>query len=207
MEVDVKCSLAQLLILAIVGTVAQGASGAEPDSSLNIGLGGLNPKPHCKARIYILEYEHRMTPALAMVGRGSGVNYTDDDSDYLEDGRLRGIEIGARYYRTGQMQGLYVGGSLGYWQGDWTFIQRRNSPGQLEGEADTDALRVNIDLGYRIPIRGTNVSIMPEVNIGKFFMSSSCDYTAPASQVGTACDQNSVVEGYAFAGVSVGVAF
>lgn len=202
-----KSSLAQLLILAVAGTVAHGASGAEPANSFNIGFGGLNPMPHCEARVYTLEYEHRLTPTLAIVGRGSGVNYTDDDSDYLEDGKLRGLDIGARYYRAGQLRGLYVGASLGYWENDWTFIKNRNTTNPLQGDADSYSARLNIDLGYRFPIRDTNVSIMPEVNIGKFFSDSSCDYTAPASLVGTACDQNSDVEGYLFAGVTVGVAF
>lgn len=206
-EADVKRSLAQLLILAIGGTVVQGASGAEPANSFNIGVGGLNPMPHCEARVYTLEYERRLTPKLAFLGRGSGVNYTDDDSDYLEDGKLRGIDIGARYYRAGQLQGFYSGVSLGYWENDWNFIKNRNTANPLHGDADSYSVRLNIDLGYRFPIRDTNVSIMPEVNLGKFFSSSSCDYTAPASLVGTACDQNSDVEAYLFAGVSVGVAF
>jgi hypothetical protein len=187
--------------------MAQTAPAAEAANSFNIGFGGLNPMPHCEARVLILEYEHRLTPTLVILGRGSGVNYTDDDSDYLEDGRLRGLDLGARYYRTGQLRGLYVGASLGYWENDWTFIKNRNSTSPLHGDADSQATRLNIDLGYRFPIRDTNISIMPEVNIGKFFMSTSCDYTAPASQVGAACEQTSDVEGYLFAGVSVGVAF
>ncbi len=202
-----KSLLAQSLLLVIAGTVAQGVSSAEPANSLNFGFGGLNPMPHCEARVYTLEYEHRITPTMVILGRGSGVNYTDDDSDYLEDGRLRGIDIGARYYRAGRMQGFYTGASLGYWENDWTFIENRNTANPLQGDADTESLRLNIDLGYRFPIRDTNVSIMPEVNIGKFFSSSSCNYTAPASLVGSACDQNSDVEAYLFAGVTLGVAF
>ncbi|HEY0634552.1 MAG TPA: autotransporter outer membrane beta-barrel domain-containing protein [Gammaproteobacteria bacterium] len=202
-----KSSLAQSLILVIAGTLSQGVFGAEPANSLNFGFGGLNPMPHCEARVYTLEYEHRITPTMVILGRGSGVNYTDDDSDYLEDGRLRGIDIGARYYRAGRMQGFYTGASLGYWENDWTFIENRNTANPLKGDADTEALRLNIDVGYRFPIRDTNISIMPEVNIGKFFSSSSCDYTEPASLVGSACDQNSDVEAYLFAGVSLGVAF
>lgn len=202
-----KSSIAKLLVLAMAGTVGQSASGAEPVNSFNIGFGGLNPMPHCEARVFTLEYEHRLTPRVVILGRGSGVNYTDDDSDYLEDGKLRGIDIGTRYYRAGQLQGLYVGGSLGYWENDWTFIKNRDTTNPLHGDADSTAVRLNVDLGYRFPIRDTNVSIMPEVNIGKFFMSNSCEYTAPASLVGSACDQNSDVEGYLFAGVTVGVAF
>lgn len=206
-EADMKTLLAQSLVLAIAGTLARGVSGAEPANSLNFGIGGPNPMPHCEARIYTIEYEHRLTPTMVILGRGSGVNYTDDDSDYLEDGKLRGVDIGARYYRAGRMQGFYSGVSLGYWENDWTFIKNRNTTNPLEGEADSHSVRLNVDLGYRIQLRDTNISIMPEVNLGKFFTSTSCDYTAPASLVGTPCDQNSDVEGYLFAGVSLGVAF
>ncbi len=105
------------------------------------------------------------------------------------------------------MRGFYTGGSLGYWSGDWTFTKNRNTPFQREGEADSHSLRVNVDLGYRFPIRDTNISLMPEVNLGKFFSSTSCDYTAPASLVGASCDQESDVDLYIFAGVNVGITF
>lgn len=203
----IKNSLAQLLILGIVVLQPLGASAADNQNSINFGIGGLNPMPHCEATIYTVEYEHRYSPTLALVGRGSTVDYTDDDDDYLEDGTLKGVDIGVRYYRSGRMQGFYTGGSLGYWTGDWTFTDNRNTPAQREGDADSHSVRLNIDLGYRFPIRDTNISIMPEVNLGKFFSSSSCDYTAPASLVDASCDQESDVDLYIFAGVNVGVAF
>ena len=98
-------------------------------------------------------------------------------------------------------------GTLGYWTGDWTFTDNRNTAAQREGDADSRSARLNIDIGYRFAIRDTNISIMPEVNIGKFFSSSSCDYTAPASQVDDPCDQESNVDSYIFAGLNVGIAF
>lgn len=202
-----KESIPPLLFFAIATTATQGVSANEAANSINFGLGGLNPMPHCEAKIYTIEYERRFKPSLAILGRGSVVDYTSDDEDYLEDGRLQGVDIGVRYYRAGWIQGFYTGGSLGYWKGDWTFTQNRNNPNPWEGESDSTSLRVNIDLGYRFPIQDTNISIMPEVNLGKFFSSSSCNYTAPASRVGTSCDQTSEVNYYIFAGVTVGVAF
>lgn len=202
-----KSSLAQFLFLVIVGTVALEASGAEFADSVNLGIGGLNPMPHCNAKVFIVEYEHQLTPATAFVGRGSGVNYRYNDGHYLEDGRLRGVDFGARYYPAGGMQGFFVGGSLGYWNEDRTFIQYQNTPSQYQGKASSYAPRLNVDVGDRIPIRGTNVSIMPEVNFGKFFLPSSCEVTAPASRVGTPCSQRSEVNYYIFAGVTVGVVF
>lgn len=202
-----KPLLTRVLVSLLGVTIAHASSGADFDNSLNFGIGGPNPMPHCDARIYSLEYEHRYTPSVTIVGRGSRVSYTDDASDYREDGALRGVDLGARYYLAGRMKGFYSGISLGYWKNDWSFIKNRNTANQLTGDADWDSIRLNIDLGYRFQIRKTNISIMPEVNIGKFFASSTCSYTSPPSQVGTPCKQNSDVEGYLFAGVTLGFAF
>ncbi len=199
--------LVPVLFFTMAGTPAPGVSASEPANSVNFGLAGINPMPDCDTTIYTIEYEHRLTPTMAIVGRGSTVDYTDDDPDFLEDGSLHGVDLGVRYYRTGQHQGFYSGGSLGYWEGDWSFIRQRNTTNPTEGNADSHAIRVNIDLGYRYPIADTNVSVMPEVNVGKFFLSSSCDYTAPASFIGSPCDQTSVVNYYIFAGVRLSIAF
>jgi hypothetical protein len=64
-----------------------------------------------------------------------------------------------------------------------------------------------VDLGGRFPIGSSPVSIMPALNVGKFFSSTSCDYTAPASRVGTSCSQESEVEYYFFLAVTVGIGF
>lgn len=200
-------SLAQFLILIVIGTVAPAAMCAESASSINLGLGGLNPMPHCNARVYTIEYEHPLTPTLAVLGRGSGVNYRYDDGQYLEDGRLRGMDVGTRYYPAGDMRGFFLGGGIGYWKGNWTFVQNQSKPTEWRGKGDANSLRLNINVGDRIPIRGTNVSIIPEVNLGKFFASSACEYTAPASRVGTPCNQKSEVNFYLFVGMVVGVEF
>lgn len=190
-----------------MGVFAPGASGAESADSINLGIGGLNPMAYCSAKVLTLEYEHRLTPTTAFLGRGSGVNYRYDNSHYLEDGRLRGMDVGARYYPAGGMQGFFIGGTLGYWKQDMTFIQYQSTPDEWQGKADHNSLRLNIDVGDRIPIGGTNVSIMPEVNVGKFFMSSSCEATAPASRIGTPCSQKSEVNYYIFVGLLAGLAF
>ncbi len=197
-------SFAQILVLVIGGTAAPGTSWAD---SINLGLGGLNPMAHCNATVYLVEYEHPLTPTTAILGRGSGVSYRYNNGNYLEDGTLRGLDVGARYYRAGGMEGFFVGGSLGYWKGDWTFTQNQNTPAQWEGKANSKSLRLNIEFGDRIPIGGTNVSIMPEANLGKFFSSRTCEATAPSSRSGTPCSQKSEVNVYLFFGVTVGLAF
>jgi hypothetical protein len=202
-----KRSLAQFIILAVVWMVPFGASDAEPASSINLGLGGINPMPHCNALVYTIEYEHPLTRTVTILGRESGVNYHYDDGIYKEDGNIPGLDVGIRSYSSDGMRGFFWGSSLGYWAGNWTFIQDKNRPTERQGNSSSHSLRLNIEIGDRIPILSTNISIMPEVNLGKFFSSSSCEYSAPALRVGTPCSQKSEVNYYIFAGVTAGITF
>ncbi len=202
-----KSSFTQCLVLVVLGMFVTGASGAESADSVNLGLGGLNPMAHCSAKVFMLEYEHQLTSTTAFLGRGSGVNYRFDNGHYLEEGQLRGMDVGARYYPAGGMQGFFIGGTLGYWKQDRTFTQYQSTPDQWQGKANHNSFRLNIDVGDRIPIEGTNVSIMPEVNVGKFSTSSSCEATAPASRIGTPCSQKPEVNYYIFVELLVGLAF
>ena len=202
-----KTSRAQFLALAVAGAIAPWASAAERADSINFGIGGLNPMPHCNATVYVIEYEHSLTPTMTILGRGSGVDYRFNNGNYLEDGTLRGLDVGARYYRAGGMRGFFTGASIGRWKGDWTFTQNQNSPAQWEGTAKSNSVRLNFEFGDRIPVEGTNVSVMPEADLGKFFATRSCQATAPSSQVGQPCDQKSEVNAYIFLGVAVGFAF
>lgn len=202
-----KIYFAQFLVLIVFGTAAAEVSGAESVDSINLGLGGLNPMAHCNAAVYLIEYEHSLGETFSLIGRGSGVNYRYNDGHYLEDGKLQGLDVGARYYPDGGMQGLFMGGSLGSWKGDWTFTQFQNTPSQWEGRANSNSVRLNFELGDRISVHDTNVSIMPVANLGKFFSSRSCEATAPSSRIGTPCNQKSEVNVYLFFGVTVGIAF
>ncbi len=203
-----KRYLAQfVIIIVMVGVMTQRAAGAESADSVNLGFGGIiRTMPHCDANVYLVEYEHLLTPTTAILGRVNKVDYKFDDGNYREDGTLRGLDIGVRHYPAGAMRGFFTGGSLGRWNGDWTFIHDMSRSGQYQGTAHSNAVRLNFDLGDRIPIPGTSVSIIPEMNVGKFFSSRSCEYTSPASMTGTPCTQKSEVNVYFFVGVALGFA-
>lgn len=204
-----KRSLAAVLFVAAVaaGVMTPGTVFAEPANSLNLGLGGvIQTMPHCRAKVYILEYEHMLGPTIAFLGRGSGVDYKFDDGKYLEEGRPRGVDVGARFYPDGGMQGFFIGGTLGYWMSDWTFTNYQHRPDEVSGKGTSDSVRANLDMGWRFPV-SSSLSVMPQMNVGRFFSNTSCDYTAPASRVGTSCSQDTEVKFYFFLAVTVGIGF
>jgi len=202
-----------LLFIVFVAAVAAGAmvpgtAFAEQADSVNLGIGGVvQTMPHCRALIYIAEYEHMIDPKISLLGRVSEVHYRFNDGSYMEDGRPKGVDIGARYYPGGNMEGLFISGTVGYWTTDWTFTHNAYMPNEYVGKGKNDSLRVNLDIGARLPIGSSSFSIMPALTVGKFFASSSCEYTAPEYLVGAACSQKSEVDYYMFLAVTAGIRF
>lgn len=202
-----KHSLAHILIVGAAWAAAP-AWAEGPARSVNLGYGGLNPMPHCDAKILTLEYESLQSPTTSLLGRVSGVNYHFDDHQHMEDGHLRGIDIGSRYYPAGRgMQGFFLGASIGYWHNAWTFNQAQNTPGIWWGTGKFNGARLNFDIGDRILLIGSTVSILPQINLGKFFAAQSCTITSPPAQVGAYCPERAEVNAYLFAGISIGIAF
>jgi outer membrane autotransporter protein len=144
---------------------------------------------------------------LAVLGRASEVDYKFDDGKYFEKGRPKGVDVGARYYPAGGMEGFFISGTVGYWTADWTFTDNKGRSDEFQGKGNSDSIRANVDIGGRFPIGSSSVSIMPALNVGKFFSSTSCEYTGPASLVGTECSQKSEVEYYIFLAVTAGIRF
>jgi len=197
-----------LFLATAASMLIPGGAFAEPVNSVNLGIGGvIRLMPHCKANVYFAEYEHLVNPKIAVLGRASEVSYKFDDGTYYEKGRPKGVDLGARFYPAGNMQGFFIGGTLGYWMADWTFARNMGKSNELQGTGDTDSVRLNVDIGGRFPIGSSSVSIMPALNVGKFFSTNACEYTAPASRVGTACSQTTEVTYYVFLAVTAGVAF
>ena len=127
----------------------------------------------------------------------------------IEEGKPRGFDLGVRYYPAGNgMKGLFIGGTLGYWATNWTFTDYKGTASETQGKGDSKSIRANVDIGARLPIGSSSVSIMPALQFGKFFSSTTCDYTAPASLAGTSCSKDGEVGGfYGFLAVSVGMGF
>lgn len=204
MKKSAACSLLYLLLtLALLPAPLH----AEPDRSVNVGMGGF-PRTivHCAADIYNLEYEQKHDARNTLLWRGGGVNYHFDDGNYQETGRINGLDIGTRHYFADDLTGVFLEGALGYWQANWSFV-RPALASQPQGTARTQSLRINIGLGDRIPIKGSTAFLAPVVNAGKFYSSTSCRYATPASLVAAPCNQKSEVTAYLFVGLVAGVAF
>jgi hypothetical protein len=196
------------IIVVAAGAMSAGTVFAGPANSVNLGVGAASHiLPHCNATIYLVEYERAIGSKIAVLGRGSGVDYKFDDGNYREEGRPRGIDVGLRYYPAGGMKGFYIGGALGYWRADWTFTEDKGQSSESQGKGDFKAVRADVDIGGRFPIGSSPVSILPAAHFGKFFSSPSCEYTAPASRVGTSCSKDSEVTYYAFLAVTFGIGF
>lgn len=200
-----------LLVLSLASLPALAAlpdsPAIAPPASLAVVLGGIpRTMPHCDAHVISLEFERALSEKNALVLRASGVPYHYNDGAYLENGRINGLDIGARHYRGAGLSGLYAGASLGYWTSDWAFM-RLTDPGRPQGTARSVSARLDLEFGDRIMFDDTGFFLTPQVNLGRFFSSRSCTYTGPASLAGMPCSQNSEVRGYWFVGLGVGVMF
>ncbi|HUJ17151.1 MAG TPA: autotransporter outer membrane beta-barrel domain-containing protein [Nitrospirota bacterium] len=196
-----------LFFAAVAAAMTPGTVLAEPANSVNFAIGMSNFLPHCDATIYFIEYEHMLGSKISAVGRVSEVHYTFDDGEHVEDGRPKGADVGVRYYFSGGMKGFFVGGLVGYWKSDWTFTHNKNLPDEFNGNGRSNSLRANVDVGGRFPIGSTSISIMPSLNFGRYFSSTSCEYTSPAARIGAPCSEESEVTFYAFLAVTAGIAF
>jgi hypothetical protein len=200
--------LRALLVLGI-GMIPVGTASAGSGDSVNVGVGAASYiLPHCRATVLVAEYEHMLGPKLAVVAGAGGANYHYDDGSYKEDGRPKGVDLGVRYYFGGNgMQGVFLGGELGYWKTDWTFTTHKGTASQSQGDGENRSLRADVNIGMRIPIGASAVSLIPVVHGGRYFGSTSCRYTSPASRVGTSCSQTSEVTYFGFVALMAGVEF
>jgi outer membrane autotransporter protein len=193
--------------LAVAGLLAALSKGAlAQDNSVNITAGGL-AGGDTNATAVMLEYERLMGQRLSVFGRLTSLNYKYDDGTYVEDGKGTGIGVGLRYWPTSPMKGLYIGGTVGYFNSDWDFIDDKGRTFETRGTGESKAIQWGAELGYRFHL-GPKVTLTPALNVGSWVgTDDSCRYTAPASRVGTACSKESQLGFYVVGSVSLGIAF
>lgn len=196
------------ILLALVVMALPCPVTAMDDNSINIGGLGM-VGPDLSASVFLLEYEHHMGSGMSVFGRVGAFDYSYDDGWYREDGDGPGVDVGIRkYLGTNEMRGFYIGGTVGIWTTSWTFTDRNYSTFSkyYSGKGETTSFKIDFEVGGRLPLGSSPVSIIPSFHIGHFanIGSGSCTST---SVPGASCDNESDVGFYGVVGLSMGIAF
>lgn len=194
-----------LMFCVGIGAVSDSAF-AQADNSINVrGVGLLGAD--IAASVGFLEYERVLKDNLAVFGRIGQLSYEYDDDVYVEEGDGPGFEAGIRFYPSGEgMKGFYLGGSLGYWDTEWDWIDDQGEPYETRGSGSSTAINATFELGGRFNLGSESVSLIPSAHIGNFFsVEDECVVTqGPA----TACDSGETELGlYAVVGLALGFAW
>jgi hypothetical protein len=149
---------------------------AETKNSINIGgtywIGGLRLfGDDLTGSLFSLEYERFHSPSkLAILFRLSTANYNRDATpgwfgNKGEEGKVNGVDFGFRYYPIGHgnMKRLFLGGSIGLSQNEWT-----RESGYYRTKGDSNATKVDTEIGYRFSPHSEKISLMPAVHIGHY---------------------------------------
>lgn len=200
-----KKSFMAVLIAAVcmMGLAVPGSAVAQPKNSINLLFAGLGGGDLSASAIGV-EYERLLNDHLSIMGRYAGLDYTFDDGTYEEKGDDSGFDVGVRLYTSGRgMRGFFIGGNIGVWTSDWTWIDDKGTFFQTAGKGTTDSFKVEFEIGGRIPLGSEHVSLTPAAHIGSFVgQDSSC-----VNYNGSPCVQDTEAGFYVLLGVSLGVAF
>lgn len=190
------------LFMLFPGTAAAAAAG---NNAVNLG-GAAAVGPDTSATLVFVEYERMLNDGLTILGRIGNLDYEYDDGDYLEEGDGPGFEVGVRIYPAGNgMKGFYFGGAVGLWFTEWDWIDDIGTLWQTSGYGESTALDLNINIGGKFPLGGSNFHIEPHALIGNFFgVDDECYYKTGGT--GT-CDLEAELGFYAVGAISIGASF
>ncbi len=199
------------IVAVAVGVLFCLAGAAAPalaqDQSINFGGMGLFG-PDVSASVFYAEYERMLNDNHSMFIRLGSLDYDYDDGWYEEEGDGPGVDFGIRRYASGDgMKGFFIGGTVGIWTTDWSYIDRDYAPASqyYSGEGSSTALKIDFEIGGRIPMGSGNVSFIPSFHIGSFIgIDDECNST---SVPGADCGNESEVGFYGLLGLALGVAF
>lgn len=202
------------IVVVAVGVLLCLAGVAAPalaeDQSINFGGMGLFG-PDVSASVFYAEYERMLNDNHSMFIRLGSLDYDYDDGWYEEEGDGPGVDFGIRRYASGDgMKGFFIGGTVGIWTTDWSYIDRdypSSGNPYYSGEGSSTALKIDFEVGGRIPMGSSNVSFIPSFHIGSFIsIDDECSSTVPGF-IGQDCGNESEVGFYGLLGLALGVAF
>jgi hypothetical protein len=195
---------------------------AELKNSINVGgaywVGGNTGliDSDASGSLFSFEYEHLLGLSRSSVVVGiNTLGYEKKTSSGWfggpgEEGRVNGVDIGFRFYPLGrgQMKKLFLGASLGLSHNEWTWGEATYI-NAVRAKGDTNATRVDTEIGYRFNLGSEKLFLMPAIHAGHYSVSrNSGKYTYPPEIANQKFHSNSELEGYymSFA-LSLGVAF
>jgi hypothetical protein len=192
-----------VLMLAACVVAVPGLVSAQPSNSINL-LGTGLVGPDILASVIGVEYERLLNDNMSIMGRFAKLDYEVDDGEYEEDGDGTGFDVGVRFYPSGSgMRGFFLGGNLGVWRTDWTWIDDKGTVFATAGKGSTDSFKVEFEIGGRIPLGTEIVSLVPAARLGSFVGQDSTCKNYDGSQ----CSQGTDTGFYVLLGLSLGIAF
>lgn len=163
-----KSFMAVLGVVALAMLMAPASALAE-GNILSFGFGG-GSSFDSEGVVAYAEYERVLSDRMGLAIRAGVIDYEYDDGDYFEEGDGPGVEAALRFYMSGDApNGFYLGGGLGVWFTEWTYIDY--FPLQT-GSGDSTSLEVHFALGARFNV-GDTVILTPSFQIGSFISSDS----------------------------------
>ena len=198
-------AIAIALCLSIGVFAAPAVAKGGQENSVNAGFAALPGFFDTEATVFFVEYERVLNNKLTIFGRFGNLDYEYDDGWYHEEGDGPGFDIGLRTYLTDKaLSALYLGGSVGLWTTDWTYVDSSWAGTQwFAGKGDSTALKVEFEVGYRFQIPNAPVGIIPTFRTGSYIsIDDSC-----TTLLGLPCTKESEIGVYGVLGVSVGFAF
>jgi hypothetical protein len=140
---------------------------------------------------FSIEFEHLFKETrISLFGRYNMAEYMKESgTDWLrseEDGDIKGVDIGFRFYPIGQkrMDKLFIGGAFGFFQNDWKegYVQEQ------QVTYSESVTRLDTEIGYRFTTKLKRISITPSAHLGYYSGddSSLAIYTGISISVGFA---------------------
>lgn len=117
----------------------------------------------------MVEYERLLSDSFGMGVRAGIVDYDYDDDNYHETGDGNGFEIIASFYPSGEgFKGFYLSGGIGFWNTSWAWTETYSWYTYV-GSGESEAIDVNLSVGWKIPMGTPHAYFQPSLVLGNFF--------------------------------------
>jgi hypothetical protein len=167
-----KGSFISVLSIAALAIMLLPAVALAEGNLVSFGFGG-GSSFDSEGAVGFAEFERLLSDRLGLAFRAGVLDYEYDDGDNLEEGDGPGVEAAVRFYLGGTApEGFYLGGGLGVWFTEWTYIDDYPYSYRRAGSGDSTSLEVHFALGAHFAV-ADKVMLTPAFQIGSFISSDS----------------------------------